>query len=297
MNKEISNRIKELRIIKGYTQKEFASLIGVAQTTIANYESGIRVPDTEKLDKIATSFGVTVDYLLGRENNKAVNSTNEIENNISQPADKVYKNFIDYLLKGESEEARSLINNLYDNGYSITSIYLDILEKALKEVGVLWEVGSIDVWKEHFISEVVLDLMRELKLKEKKIKKRAFSLIALTAGAEMHNIGLKMITDILEIEGWRITYIGSNIPVQSIIRAIEFEKTDVIAISVTMPYHIEAAKNAIYAIKNHFGKKAPKIIVGGSAFLNCIDVCKETGADFYGMNIEDIKNSVELQFK
>jgi transcriptional regulator with XRE-family HTH domain len=58
MSKELSSRIKELRKAKGYTQKDFANLIGVRQTTVANYESGIRIPDTDKLDKIATCSGL-----------------------------------------------------------------------------------------------------------------------------------------------------------------------------------------------------------------------------------------------
>lgn len=294
MSKEISNRIKELRVNKGYTQKEFAGLIGVAQTTIANYEKGIRIPDTEKLDKIASLFDVTVDFLLGRDEVKTYSINNEKGIDLAlRSTYEVYKTFIGYLLNGERENARKLITDIYEAGIGLRIIYFDVLAEALKEVGALWERGSIDVWKEHFISEAILDIMREIKIREKKINSKSYSMLALTAGPELHNIGLRMISDILEVDGWTVTYIGSNVPAQSVIKAIEVEKPDVVAISITLPYHIESAKYSITAIRSYFGKKAPKIIVGGAAFSNCENICEEIGADYYGINVEDIKNVME----
>lgn len=79
--------------------------------------------------------------------------------------------------------------------------FINVLVKVLKEIGLLWEKGSIDVWKEHFISEVTIDLMRELKSREKKRKGKDVSIIALNSGAEFHNIGLKMVSDVLELDG------------------------------------------------------------------------------------------------
>lgn len=293
MSKELSNRIKELRKKDKYTQKEFAELLGVGQTTIANYEKGLRVPDAEKLNKIADIFHVTLDYLLGRDENKQdldKEANNDIKN--SEFIGEAYNIFLEELLKGHREKARRLVINFYDQGISIGQIYFQILEKALKEVGTLWEQGAIDVWKEHLISELILDIMRELRVKEKSIYGKAHSLIALTPVPEMHNIGLKMITDMLELEGWHVVYLGSSVPAISLIKAIESEEPDLIAISVTLPYHIEAAKHTIAAIKNYFRQKSPKIIIGGSALTNCRNVCEETGANYYGTNIEDIKAAI-----
>jgi MerR family transcriptional regulator, light-induced transcriptional regulator len=294
MKKGPSTQIKELRKKKGYTQKELAQLLGIGQTTVANYEQGTRIPDAEKLQRMADLFEVTLDYLVGREENES-SAPSKTKRSIKseESTDLIYKVYIEYLLNGHREAARVLISSLYEEGINIEVIYFNILEKALKEVGTLWETGVIDVWKEHFISETTLDIMREIKIKEKKGKCKAHSFLALTAGPELHNIGLKMLTDMLEIEGWHVTYLGSNVPVQSLINAIEAEKPDVLAISVTIPHHIEASKNMITAIRNYFSRKSPKIIIGGSAFLTPGNVCEETGADYYGNKVEDIKKIFE----
>lgn len=64
-------RLKELRENKGMNQREFAADFGVSAGTIGMWESGAREPKTlEDLQRIADYFGVSVDYLLGREDNK-----------------------------------------------------------------------------------------------------------------------------------------------------------------------------------------------------------------------------------
>lgn len=60
------NRIKDLRLISGITQKELALKIGITQPALSNYESG-RTPNFKITGKLADFFGVSVAYLLGIE--------------------------------------------------------------------------------------------------------------------------------------------------------------------------------------------------------------------------------------
>ena len=59
-------KLAELRRQTRRTQEETAKLIGVAKTTYASYEQNKRTPDTETQNRIADLFGVTLDYLHGR---------------------------------------------------------------------------------------------------------------------------------------------------------------------------------------------------------------------------------------
>jgi MerR family transcriptional regulator, light-induced transcriptional regulator len=289
MSKKIQNRIRGLRKAKGLTQKDLAELLGMTQTAIANYEQGIRMPAAEKLQRIAGIFEVTIDYLVGIEE-RLDDKYFDITINSGEKLDELYKRYIGYLLKSNKEEARNVILTACRNGIAMKKIYIDILEKVLKEVGFLWEMGRIGVWKEHFISEVTLDIMREIKTKENIKQKKNYKIIGLTAGPELHNIGLKMIIDLLEVEGWQGIYLGSNVPVQSLIKAIEDETPDVLAISATLEYHINSTRNFVAAVKSCFDKASPKIVIGGAAFQRQKNMWKETGADYWASKSEDIIN-------
>lgn len=59
--------MKTLRILrknKGLSMKELGEIIGVAESTISQYETGKREPDFETLLKLGEFFNVSVDYLL-----------------------------------------------------------------------------------------------------------------------------------------------------------------------------------------------------------------------------------------
>lgn len=60
-------RLRELRKKCGITMKELGARIGVAESTISQYETGKRQPDFETLLKLGEYFGVTVDFILGAE--------------------------------------------------------------------------------------------------------------------------------------------------------------------------------------------------------------------------------------
>ena len=59
--------LRLLRETLGISQTELGKKIGVARSTICQYESGRREPDNETLQRLADFFNVSVDYLLGRE--------------------------------------------------------------------------------------------------------------------------------------------------------------------------------------------------------------------------------------
>lgn len=61
------NIFRELRKKKGLTQIELAKMVNVQQTTVSKWEVGRAVPDYPVLLKLAELYGVSVDYLLGRE--------------------------------------------------------------------------------------------------------------------------------------------------------------------------------------------------------------------------------------
>jgi len=61
------SRIRELREQHGLQQKNLAIDLGVSQPTVSDWENGRKVPSAKSTAKLADYFGVSVDYLLGRD--------------------------------------------------------------------------------------------------------------------------------------------------------------------------------------------------------------------------------------
>lgn len=66
-------RIQNLRIDSDLTQEKVGRAINVPQRTYAYYESGQRMIPPRVLCALADFYDVSVDYLLGRTNNKKTN--------------------------------------------------------------------------------------------------------------------------------------------------------------------------------------------------------------------------------
>lgn len=58
-------RIKELRLSLGINQVRFASKLGVTKQCVSNWENGNLQPSMDMLIRIAQTFSVSADYLLG----------------------------------------------------------------------------------------------------------------------------------------------------------------------------------------------------------------------------------------
>lgn len=63
--KQVGNRLTELRKKRGYTLADVGKALGVGTNTISRYETGKREPKLETWQKLADFFGVSVQYLQG----------------------------------------------------------------------------------------------------------------------------------------------------------------------------------------------------------------------------------------
>lgn len=60
-------RLREARKKKRLTMKQLGAMVGVTEAAISHYELGKRQPDYDLAVKLSDCLGVTVDYLLGRD--------------------------------------------------------------------------------------------------------------------------------------------------------------------------------------------------------------------------------------
>lgn len=90
------NRIQELRKKYNMQQSELAEIIGVTDKSISCYETGRSNPSLEGACKLADFFGVTIDYLLGRDDIDTDNNAEIkiVERQISLPKDE--QELLDY---------------------------------------------------------------------------------------------------------------------------------------------------------------------------------------------------------
>ena len=63
-------RLKEIREDKDLKQSDIAKILKTSQKQISFYETGVRVIPIEKLDILANYYNTSIDYLVGRTNER-----------------------------------------------------------------------------------------------------------------------------------------------------------------------------------------------------------------------------------
>lgn len=76
--KSDSNIFKQCRIASKLSQREAASILNVVPSTLSKWETGVATPDQTILPRIADLYGVSVDYLLGRDTHTPAPTDNTI---------------------------------------------------------------------------------------------------------------------------------------------------------------------------------------------------------------------------
>jgi methanogenic corrinoid protein MtbC1 len=193
--------------------------------------------------------------------------------------DALATHYLDLLLTGRRRDAEELILSAAKSGVPVPEIYLDVFEPALHEVGRLWQLDRITVAQEHFCTAATQSAMSRLYPWFLSGQPRRRRMIAACVGDELHEVGLRMVTDLLEMDGWDTFYAGASVPAASLVETAVESGVKLIALSVTRTAHLPRLRETIGRIRDHEALRHTAILVGGRPFAIAPDLAQRLGAD------------------
>lgn len=119
---DFSHKLTRLRKVEGLSREQLATKLGVSYSTVAKYETGVREPDFNMLEKIADLFNVSSDYLLGRSDKQSssIERQSEDENlfffdeeNITPEEMEELKKHLEFLRYKAGQENKKTLNKRY----------------------------------------------------------------------------------------------------------------------------------------------------------------------------------------
>ena len=99
-------RLRELRKENRMSQADLGKLLGVSKVSISGYEKGTRIPSLQILNGILDVFGVSADYLMGRELNVVCEDDESITMNLSISDIEIIRE-----IRSDSELFNNIANN------------------------------------------------------------------------------------------------------------------------------------------------------------------------------------------
>lgn len=189
--------------------------------------------------------------------------------------------YLKLILEMRRVKASNLLMKEVEKGIPIKNIYVYILEPALKEIGNLWQTNKITIAQEHYFTATTQLIMSQLYLKIFASDKNVLKFVGTCVSENLHEIGIKMVSDILELDGWDTYYLGANVQKEDLLSFLTKHKPHVLGISAAMSLDVKKVKEIIKEVKSNKVLNGIKILVGGYIFNIEKNLWKEVGADFY----------------
>jgi methanogenic corrinoid protein MtbC1 len=246
-------------VLKAWMQSvnEFLSPEGSKQV-IAVYEA--------MLDAHEASVKTSEDALVGM--------------NVEAPWKAVEQKVVIALLKGSYRELQEISTDLIKDEKTLSEFYLKVVQPAMYEIGSLWQTGEISVAEEHLATSLMNRLIAStysmIETVPSHPRRKA---VVLSSQNEYHELGARILADLLELSGWNVSYLGANTPVSEVLKHLKKNIPFLLALSVTMSFNLDHTKKLIHSIRFDNDFKAMKIMVGGLVINESEDLWKRLGAD------------------
>jgi methanogenic corrinoid protein MtbC1 len=197
------------------------------------------------------------------------------------------RSYLDALLEGQRQMASRLILEAAHGGTSIQDLYLYVFQPTQREIGRLWQMNRISVAQEHYCTAATQLVMSQLYPYIFTTTRRGRRLVATSVGGELHEIGVRMVADFFEMDGWDSYYLGANMPAESILDALVERRADVLAVSATMTFHVSEVRDLIARVRGVEVVKKTTILVGGYPFLLSPGLWRQVGADGFAPDAQE----------
>lgn len=184
----------------------------------------------------------------------------------------------------QSLNARQLESELARANLALGHVGLTqkVIAPLLGRIGELWRSGDLPVAHEHMASSVIrstLGAMRE----SFDLPESAATIVVTTPTGQLHEFGALLAANAAGSEGWRVTYLGPNLPAAEIAGAAKGTGAKVVALSVIYPPNDPHLPVALKDLRRLLGSDVA-LIIGGRAARSYGSVMEEIGA----MHIEDL---------
>jgi methanogenic corrinoid protein MtbC1 len=152
----------------------------------------------------------------------------------------------------------------------------EVVSPAVGAVGEGWSSGTLSIAQEH-MSTAVFRRVLEWQLGAHRVDGDVPRLVVATPPGDAHELGALMVAVSAVGEGWGITYLGPDLPVEELLAAARDIEARAVALSTVYSANDEELLAAVKATREGLPQSTP-LIIGGAAASRLRDGMEASGA-------------------
>lgn len=191
------------------------------------------------------------------------------------------REYIACLISPDARRARALIEGSLDAGMAASTLYLHVIDPAMREVGRLWETAQVSVAQEHLATQITQSVIATLGLRldaQPAVGAGRLAIVASSPG-ERHALGGQMVADFLESQGWTTLALGPDTPVEELVGFARAQRAELVALSTALTRNLLSVTRTCGRLRRL--DPPPLIVVGGQAYGNDPRQALAVGADAF----------------
>ncbi|MDR0520098.1 MAG: cobalamin-dependent protein [Clostridiales Family XIII bacterium] len=197
-------------------------------------------------------------------------------------SEEIYAKMKDAVLEGEEDDAKALAEEALAQGLPLKKVMDDGFLAGIQEAGRLYSSG------EYFLPDLMCSadsmkaalavLEEEIKKPTSEIKSKGTVLMATVQG-DVHDIGKVIVGSMLTAAGYSVTDLGVSVQNAEVVKAVEEQKPDFLALSALLTTTMEEQGRVIGLLNDGGIRGSVKVMVGGAPVTK--EFGDKIGADGY----------------
>ena len=194
----------------------------------------------------------------------------------------LYEELQESIIAGQKDKVKEVVNTLLDSNTAPIEIISEGLIGSMSIVGQKMKSGEM------FIPEVLasahamnegMGMLKPLITGDESSSLFASKALMGTVQGDLHNIGKKIVSMILESGGFTVVDLGVDIPADKFVEAVKQEQPNILGLSALLTTTMPRMKDVIKALKEAGVRDKVRVIVGGAPITQ--DFADSIGADGY----------------
>jgi len=177
---------------------------------------------------------------------------------------------IDALVAGDEQACRRIVLDLMLAKHPISVIGDEVIASAFSEVGELWDCGDIEVYQERRSCEICMRVLHELRTHLPTNVEGAPVAIGGTLSGDHYALPTGLIELVLKENHWNATSLGTNLPVETMLAAIEHHQPQLVWVSCS---HIADETQFLFDMEQLYTvaqSRDAALVVGGNALRDSL---------------------------
>lgn len=138
----------------------------------------------------------------------------------------------------------------------------DVIGPLLFTIGSLWHQGVLRPANEHLATATIRRVLVWM-TQQSAPERSAPVIVVATPLGQVHELGAMLAATTAAGNGWRVVYLGANLPADELARAVQHANADAVALSIVFPEDDRAVEGELRALRAWLPPKIP-IVIGGS---------------------------------